>query len=140
MPTSEIKLKGAPPLEVLRDVERHARLLLTSTRSLVSALADADIEELRMQAASDRGRFEHLLNRTRSDPVVTSQARTLLECLHEAALEFDLAVTLGFQDPCAIDAAERANVAVTQEGRALLRTLELLVEDVRIRSQPARPA
>lgn len=124
---SQMQLHLARQAEVVRALEAEAKALMAATRALVgSAASDPEaLDRRRAEAARLRTKVLGLLEEERLHIhlLVSSQARALVERLHEAALELDLAVTLGRQDPRAADALLRARSAVARDGRALLRAL-----------------
>lgn len=114
------------------EMQEHARRLLTSTQQLVSTLSVGEATDIRDQVHQARIQFSKVVRAVPADSLVMLQAQTLLECLHEASIEFELAQALGSQDPYGSAAAQRATLAVTREGRALLRGLELLLGNNRV--------
>lgn len=128
--------------EILATLERASKVLLSETFALIQAVnADPEVlDDLRGRAAGAREVLRRLLRDERIlVPVIAAnQAWTLLERLHEAALELDLAATLGASDPRGADALHRARFAVVREGRALFRGLSQLISDPSEGTDPKR--
>ncbi len=119
--------------ESLADIQAQARNLLVSTLLLVQTPFSGRVEDLRLRAHSARRRLQGLVEKSPSDDVLSLFAQLFLARLHEAELEFDLAQTLGEADPKGGEAIGRAMAAVGTDGRALFRSLECLIEDLRSR-------
>lgn len=120
---------------MLAELERRAEALLAGTRALVSSSAHDEPEEgwggRLAEADRDRRRLSELLKAEEHEVhvVLANHAELLMECMHEALLEFDLAVALGPEDPLGRQAAGRARNAACRFGPALLRALSFLVDD-----------
>lgn len=132
---SHLELQMERQRQVLDDLERSSKNLLSETFALVQAVGDdaSILDSLRDRAAAARGRLRKILQDERIllPAVAANQAWTLLERLHEAALELDLAATLGGADPLGQDALHRARHAVARDGRALFRGLGQIVAGLR---------